>query len=499
MPRLRAAALLTAGCLGAAGSAPAKPPPDALAQREAVAGTLEDFLDDSVCGRFKAGLRRLPGPVAAPGVALDLTGLVSITACNVRPIRLSTADPWAAQVLWELEALDREGFRTVERGEGEATFSREQGTWRWESLVPTRHQRVRRPTRRFVEASEAAGLTLPPRPNADDPSAFFQGGLAVRDFDGDGRLDVVASTPGRAFLFHSDRPGHFEREPLGPPAPATATYSQPVAGDFDGDGRPDLILLANSPSGRNASVVFRNQAGRLVPTGKLPRAGRWQSAVATDLNGDGHLDLVLIPYPVGELAPDDPLEATNGRPPCFLLGDGHFGFREVLPPVELRRGRWGLAGVAGDLTGQGRTEVYVANDYGSHDLWWMDGAGELHEDAGRYGLTDPGNGMSVDVGDLLGTGRLDLYVSNMFSKAGSRVVQGADVDDALRRRLAKFAVGNTLYTPQSDGGFVERAQELGINRGLWAFGANFLDFDDDGRLDVVVADGFLSRPARKDL
>jgi hypothetical protein len=277
------------------------------------------------------------------------------------------------------------------------------------------------------------------------------------------------------------------------------TYSTPVAGDFDGDGRPDLVLLGNSPSGRNGSVIFRNDGHQLVPVGKLPRGGAWQAGIAADLDGDGRLDLVLIPYSVGDAAPDDPLEATNGHPPCFLLGDGHFGFREVLPPPALRRGRWGLAALAANITGQGRTEVYVANDYGSHDLWWMDGSGELHEDAARYGLTDPGNGMSVDVGDLFGTGRLDVYVSNMFSKAGSRVVQAADVDEALRRRLAKFALGNTLYVPMPDGGFAERAEALGINRGLWAFGANFLDYDDDGRLDIAVADGFLSRPVRKDL
>ncbi len=117
-----------------------------------------------------------------------------------------------------------------------------------------------------------------------------------------------------------------------------------------------------------------------------------------------------------------------------------------------------------------------------------------------HGLRDPGNGMSADVGDVNGDGRLDLYVANMFSKAGTRVLAAAaQVRPELKSRLDKFAAGNTLYLAREGGGFDEVAAARGVNRGLWAFGSILLDADDNGRLDVAVANGFYSAPNRKDL
>ncbi len=72
------------------------------------------------------------------------------------------------------------------------------------------------------------------------------------------------------------------------------------------------------------------------------------------------------------------------------------------------------------------------------------------------------------------------------------------VNAKLKAKLDKFARGNTLYLAR-DGGFVEVATEQGVNRGLWAFGTLMTDVDDDGRLEVAVANGYISRANRKDL
>jgi len=467
-----------------------------LDERERVAGQVEDFFDQEVCARYKAGVHALPLAVASPSVGLGLDGLALVSSCSVRPIALSPSSPFQARLVWEVEARDAQGQRCVESGEGEAQLTLEAKRWHWDALQMKTHRRVCRPARRFTEVAAAVGLVVPPVGNETfETGALFQGGLAVRDFDGDGKPDVIAVTARQAYLFHNEGE-RFSRTPLGPPSPPGSTYAMPVVGDFDGDGWPDVVLLARGEASSN--LVFRNAGGALQLAGRLPLGGAFQAGVATDLDGDGHLDLVVLGYPVGP-AVDDGLEATNGEVPHFLFGDGKLGFTERPLPPDLQRRRYGLAAIAADITGRGRQEIYVANDYGSHDLWWLDDAGHFHESAGAVGLLDPGNGMSADLGDIDSSGRASLYVANMFSKAGERVIQAAPVDEALRRRLEKFAHGNTLYSPLPDGGFAEHAEALGINRGLWAFGSIFADYDNDGRLDVAVADGFLSQPRRKDL
>jgi hypothetical protein len=495
------AALIAAGARAApdAGVPTGASTPKELGRREAVADALEDFLGDEVCARFKGGVFHLPERVAAPGVELLSDGLALVSSCSIAPLHLeATAQQVRAHLSWELEATQRDGQRAVEQGEGDARFSRAGGHWKWEALESVTRNRVARPVRRFVEIAEGAGLVLPARTEEGaDWEDLFRGGLAVRDLDGDGRPDVIAVEPEQAFLFRSDRPLHFQREPLGPPAPKGVVYTDPVVGDFDSDGAPDIVLLASGDANSRGTCFLRNVGGRFEPAGCLDAGGPWHSAIAADLDGDGRLDLVVLPYPRGALA-DDYLEAHNGQPPRFFLGDGHFHFREVPIPEPLRRGRWGLAAAAGDLTGRGLREIYVANDFGSHDLWWMTADGGFTEGAAEFGLTDPGNGMSVGLGDVDGSGRLALYVGNMYSRAGTRVVDEAAVDEAHKRRLEKFARGNTLYVA-ADGGFDERGVALGVNRGQWAFGSIFLDYDDDGRLDLAVADGFLSKPDRKEL
>ena len=108
--------------------------------------------------------------------------------------------------------------------------------------------------------------------------------------------------------------------------------------------------------------------------------------------------------------------------------------------------------------------------------------------------------MSVDLGDMNQDGRLDVYVANMFSKAGTRIMNGVhDIDPRTRELMVKFVRGNTLFMSQADGGFVDSAEALQVHRALWSFASLLTDIDNDSRLEVLVANGFVSAPIRKDL
>ncbi|WP_375767265.1 VCBS repeat-containing protein [Archangium gephyra] len=473
-----------------------------LNEREALQDSLEEFFDKQLCAPIKRGRFVWPEDVAASGLHLPVERFVSVENCSVRALGFEPGPQEASvRLLFELDGIDSEGQRRTVRGETPATFRRmPKSSWRLEHLEPVRGlSETVRPQPRFHEQAEASGLVLPDE-SRSDASFMRNGALAVRDFDGDGLLDVLAANPSALFLFRATAPLRYERLQLSVRPPRRTWFSSLAAGDFDADGDPDVLVTTQTEGpDRAPPLLLRNDGGTLtsVPSG-LPRANA-HTSVVSDINGDGHLDVVLLYYSV-TMTPEDQLNARDGRPSRFFLGQGNLTFREVAPPDARSHPHWGLAAVAADLAGQGRPQVYVANDFGDNDLWHLDAQGVPRDITDAHGLRDPGNGMSADVGDLDGDGRLDLYVANMFSKAGTRVLAAAQVTSPeLRSRLDKFAAGNTLYLAREGGRFEEVALARGVNRGLWAWGSIFLDADDDGRLDLAVANGFYSAPNRKDL
>ncbi|MFY0525529.1 FG-GAP repeat domain-containing protein [Archangium gephyra] len=476
-----------------------------LDSREALQDSLESFFDSRVCTPLKQGRFTLPGDVAAPEVRLPTDPFVWISGCSVRALAFEPRpEGTTARLLLELDGVDREGARRSVRGEASATLSQpRRAAWRLEQVELAWRQEAVRPEPRFLEEAERAGLVLPPE--ADGEAAGIQasmsnGALAVRDFDGDGLVDVLVADPRALYLFRATAPLRYVRTRLAVSPPKGAWFSSLAAGDFDADGDPDVIVTTQTAwNAESRPAALRNDGkGRFtVVASRLPPANS-HASLATDFDADGKLDLVFLHYPM-KYGPDDFLAAKDGRPARFFRGKGDLTFQEVAPPRDERHRRWGLAAVAADLLGEGRPQVYVANDFGDNDLWRFDAQGTPRDVTDAHHLRDPGNGMSADVGDVNGDGRLDLYVANMFSKAGTRVLAAARVRPELKARLDKFAAGNTLYLSREDGGFDEVARARGVNRGLWAFGSIFLDADDDGRLDLAVANGYYSAPNRKDL
>ena len=458
---------------------------------EALNDHLEDRFD-AICGALKGGSRTVPaGPVPQ--------SMVWVTSCSLRALKLEPtgATSRAVHLLYELEGRAEDGARVIERGEADGRVKKVGRDWQLTEFKPTWQHAVRREAPRFVEVGGVTGLAFPPRKLGPTAAEILTGGLAVRDFDRDGRLDFAAVDGSTLYLFRNveggERGYRFERSVL-LEAPKGNFITSAAAGDFDGDGDPDLVVVFFHDA---PPAVLENQDGKLVAKGTLDRGGRLQSALATDLDGDGLLDLVVLPYPLAAGVPSDMLETKNGEPVRVYRGDGKLGFTPW--PLPAAPGRWSLAAVSADLLQLGRPQLYVANDFGSNDLYVFQADGGARNVAVERGLDDPGNGMSADVADVDGDGRLDLYVGNMFSKAGTRVVGNTPADARRKAVLEKFARGNTLYLALDDGGFVERASELGVNRGLWAFASVTFDADDDGRLEVAVADGYYSDVKRKDL
>ena len=119
--------------------------------------------------------------------------------------------------------------------------------------------------------------------------------------------------------------------------------------------------------------------------------------------------------------------------------------------------------------------------------------------AAKAGVPNPANGMSADWGDYDNDGHFDLYVANMYSKTGRQVLPlYPDLNETVRKKLVFSVQGNSLYKNLGNGKFVERGRDVGAAIAGWAWGSNFLDYDNDGWLDIHVANGFYAGPAEDD-
>jgi hypothetical protein len=353
---------------------------------------------------------------------------------------------------------------------------------------------------------------------------------AVADIDGDGlpndvclvdpRYDkvLVAPLPGTGRRFASFL---LDPAPL-PYDPATMVPTGCLAGDFNEDGATDLLVYY---WGRAPVLFLRRTDAQGAPLGALtaasfrpvelvagPRIWNTSAVTQADLDGDGHVDLVVCNYFQDGAAVFD----VNGRRPERMHdsmsraanGGGKHIFRwtgaaagaepaarftevtGLLPPRVW--GGWTLAVAAGDLDGDLLPEIYFANDFGPDRLlhnesrpgqlrfrliegqrtWTMPASKVLGHDSFK--------GMGVDFGDIDGDGLMDIFVSNIANQLALEESHFAFINtgelDEMRRGRAPF---------------VDRSEELGLARSGFSWDAKLADFNNGGALQALQADGFL--------
>ena len=323
------------------------------------------------------------------------------------------------------------------------------------------------------------------------------GGAALFDFDNDGDLDLYLPQGGRFGPRGEPLPGsHADALWLNVRTAAGVRFEDAsaraglapagfgmgvAAGDYDNDGWTDLVV-----TGYGSLRLLRNRGGERLED-VSGRAGvsdpGWSvSASFVDLDADGWLDLFAARYvdyaPVRCRLPSSrpdycgPRSFTPQRDRVWRnQGDGTFedATERWLGP---QRPGAGLGVVTADLDADGRVDVYVAND-GSDNHLWLNGGGALREQGLLAGVALNGGGlaeagMGVDAGDVDGDLDLDLFVTNLSGET------------------------NTLYLYQGDGLYEDATSASGLgppSLPLTGFGTRLLDYDHDGRLDVVVVNG----------
>lgn len=334
---------------------------------------------------------------------------------------------------------------------------------------------------------------------------FVAHGVASGDINGDGLLDIIATGTSQNYVYMNQGDGTFKNRAAAVGLEFTPTATAPLIVDYDNDGDNDLFLASVGHQ-----MLFEN---RLYPDGKLefwdvssdvgvayPAQGF--SAVAADINNDGLPDIYVASYnQYGTVMPNSWSQATNGTANLLFVNEGDGRFVEQAAQWGVQDRRWSYAAQFGDLNGDGRADLYVANDFGENAFYINEGA-RFADRAVALGVLDPGNGMGVAFGDYNNDGQLDLHVTNMSSTAGNRIITQLFPDAATQldetRVLNKLAAGNSLYENMGDGKFKDVTAKVGPFSAGWSFGGGFIDFDNDGWEDIHAPNGFISGKSLKD-
>lgn len=348
----------------------------------------------------------------------------------------------------------------------------------------------------FADVTEGVGVRYSPDAKPDDPyfmPAMMGGGVALLDYDSDGRLDLFFTPGGEAGkgspskLYRQEADGTFTDVTKAAGVEVFGYGQGAAVGDMNNDGRPDLFVTAYG-----AVWLFRNNGDGTFTDVTRP-AGidnpLWATSAAfVDYDRDGWLDLVVVNYI--EYNPNKTCHGGGGErdfcgPKAYNgtvtrlfrnKGDGTFADVTVKSGLAAARGP-GLGVVCLDFDGDRWPDLFIANDGKPNHLWVNQRDGTFREEGMLRGVAYNGMGvpeanMGIAVGDVDGNGLFDLFITHLSDEKHclwAQVKRGQFRDQTATRGL---------------GGLTARGT---------GFGTLLADFDHDGAEDLVVVNGLVKR------
>lgn len=356
----------------------------------------------------------------------------------------------------------------------------------------------------FADVTDSAGITWKHFSGESEDRFLIEamgGGVAFVDFDNDGRLDIFlvtggetpkgkSATPPRSALYRNLGNGKFEDVSAKAGVDRMPFYGMGVAAaDYDNDGYQDLFV-----TGYPSCALFHNNRdgtfSDVTERSGLKNAGKWAAGAAwIDYDRDGLLDLFVCNY--ARFSFDDRRKceyagkstycaqtAYEGDSPALFHNNGDGTFSDVSAPSGIQKLKGRALGVVSiDADGDGWTDLFVARD-ASPNMLLINKRNGSFEDAGMdaevafnmHGTARAG--MGVDAGDVNGDGRPDFIVTNFN-----------DENHALYLNTGRFP-------------YEERTVESGLARFTRlnvGWGTHFLDYDNDGVLDLMIVNGHINQ------
>ena len=353
---------------------------------------------------------------------------------------------------------------------------------------------------RFVDVAQESGLTLVNVSGSKSKSYLIDStgnGAAFFDYDRDGDMDVLivngsslerlkAGGDQIVALYRNDGGGHFTDVTKQSGLSHSGWGIGTCIADYDNDGFPDVYVTALGPN-----VLWHNTGhGTFTETGEAADPGWGTGCAFGDFDRDGFVDLYVANYlspewqkfqPEGErtcrfmnIAIACGPKPLRGEPDVLYRNTGKGKFVDVTKAAGVSSpGHYGFGVLFTDLDDDGWPDIYVASDSVPSLFFRNRRNGTFTEEALPAGIAVSGDGreqagMGVDAGDFDGDGHLDL-VKTHFSQDHT----------TLYRNL-----GGALFADVSTRAGMMLGPQLG-------WGVGFVDFDNDGRLDVFVSNGHI--------
>lgn len=303
------------------------------------------------------------------------------------------------------------------------------------------------------------------------------GGVAVRDVDNDGRMDLFFPRMDAPDVLLRNTTEGFVDVSVEFGLPDTATFSNSAAfADIDNDGDPDLYV---APFAEPRATLYVMEDGQFVDralelgvdldNGSLHSQ---MSACFGDANLDGYLDLHTTEWRHNFL--DEPNHAR-----LFLGGPAFSDVTDTwrVAMVNIARdGLWSFTSNFIDVDNDRYPDLLVAADFFSSRVFWNANGSTFFDGTSFAGVGTDENGMGSAVGDIDGDGDLDWFVSSIHATTS------LDRCDWGR-------TGNRMYSNVGTRLFVDTTDSAGVREGGWGWGAAFFDYDLDGDLDLALTNG----------
>jgi hypothetical protein len=347
----------------------------------------------------------------------------------------------------------------------------------------------------FEDVTHKAGILYRHHPRQfDNPYANIMQGyarlgsaVAVADYDGDGFEDIFVTdscTTCKNHLYHNN--GNFTFTDVAVQAgvadgnDADNASTAALWFDFNNDGKPDLLVVRFGHS-----MLYENLGGgQFRDVTKSSGLGRYMNAIkaiAFDYDNDGYPDLFFGSYfsPRNIFHPDTPRffpenfeTANNGGGVTVFHNNRNGTFTDVTDRVGIHTTGWTLDLGHGDANNDGFEDLYVANDFGTDRFYLNNGNGTFTDKTATNIGFDTKKGMNAEWGDYNNDGLLDIYVTNIY-------------DDYMKECAM-------LWQNLGDGTFADVSSQVGVCDTGWGWGAKFIDYDNDGWLDLYVMNGWVS-------